>query len=403
MNSIRRRDFLRISAIAGLAALGAACQSAPAPQAANPGPTSAAAKPGGAADWQALWADLVTAAKAEGTFVVATTSGAAYQNYLKEFEAAFPGIEVQYRVFPTFAQFNPKILAERQAGIYSWDLINHTASETLAPGTVGAASGSAGGGGRGGLDPVKAQLFRPDVLGDSNWVDGSFDAGWLDHDKQFGYSHTANKGGDQLWVNTDKVNPDEIKSFPDLLNPKWKGKIELQDPRVSGDSFVFLTALRLNLGSQGDELMRKLLLDQEPVIATDPRNTAERLIKGAISIASGPRTDTLLPFKQQGLTDKLFLLRLPETAFKQVSSGLWLINNAPHPNATKLFLNWACTQEGSAAYVRNLTTNSRRKDVEPGDSATQLDPKANYKTTMITEDSLEAIAQTKQLAKEILS
>jgi ABC-type Fe3+ transport system substrate-binding protein len=250
---------------------------------------------------------------------------------------------------------------------------------------------------------MRPLLFRPDVVGDSNWIDGSFDAGWLDHDKKFGYTHTANKGGDQLWVNTDLVNQGEIKTFADLLDPMWKGKIELQDPRVSGDSFVFLTALRLNLGSQGDELMRKLLVDQQPIIATDPRNTVERLIRGAVAIASGPRTDTLLPFKQQGLTDKLFLLRLPETAFKQVSSGLWFINKAPHPNATKLFVNWACTQEGSSAYVRNLITNSRRTDVDPGDPAPQLDPKATYKTTMITEDSLEAIDQTKKLAMQMLS
>ena len=67
---------------------------------------------------------------------------------------------------------------------------------------------------------MRPLLFRPDVVGDSNWLDGSFDAGWLDHDKQFGYTHTANKGGDQLWVNTDLVNQGDIKTFADLLDPK---------------------------------------------------------------------------------------------------------------------------------------------------------------------------------------
>jgi ABC-type Fe3+ transport system substrate-binding protein len=201
-------------------------------------------------------------------------------------------------------------------------------------------------------------------------------------------------------VNTDLVKDGEINNFEDLLNPKWQGKIELQDPRVSGDSYVFLTSLRLNTGS--DELMRRLLVDQKPLIVSDPRNTIERLIRGAIAIGSGPRTDTLLPFQQQGLTSKLNLLRLPETQFKQVSAGLWLINKAPHPNAAKLWINWILTNEGSTAQVVNLITNSRRRDVAAGDPNTVLTPGRILETTMITEESIEPINQTKQLAAQML-
>jgi ABC-type Fe3+ transport system substrate-binding protein len=396
---ISRRSFLRWTGLAGAAALGAiACTpAAPSDMAAPPAGATPAS---GAENWQAQWNALIVAARAEGTFSVVTTSGAAYKNFLDEFQAVFPGVEPQYNVVPTFAQWNPKILAERQAGVYNWDLVNHAASEVLAPGTVGAASGAAAGGARGGLDPVKPLIFRPDVLNDDSWVDGSFDAGWLDIAKEYGYGFTANVGGDLLWANGDLVSEGEINSFQDLLNPKWQGKIELQDPRVSGWSYTFLTSLRLNQGN--DDMMRQLLVDQKPIIATDPRQTTERLIRGVVAVASGPSAESLLPFKQQGLTDKLRLLRLPEVQFKQVSTGFWYINRAPHPNATKLFVNWTLTREGQQAYVKHVLTNSRRKDVDPGDPNTVLVPGKTYKTRMITEESIDEINRTKAVATEML-
>jgi hypothetical protein len=50
----------------------------------------------------------------------------------------------------------------------------------------------------------------------------------------------------------------------------------------------------------------------------------------------------------------------------------------------------------------NLITNSRRKDVAPGDPTTVLPPGLTFKTTMITEESIDEINHTKQLAAEML-
>jgi iron(III) transport system substrate-binding protein len=369
-----------------------ACQpAAPAAPASAPKPAAGNTTAAAPAGWQADWDKLVAAAKAEGQVVVVTTNGAAFRKYADDFEKAFPGITVQHNAVPTFAQWNPKVLQERAAGVYNWDVVNHVASEVLAPGTIGAS---------GGLDPVRPVFIqRPDIVDDANWVDG-FEGGWLDKNKQMGYTPVANVGGNQLWINTDVVGNDEIKTFEDLLNPKWQGRIELQDPRVSGDSYVFLTSLRLNTGS--DALMRRLLVDQKPIIATDPRNTIERLIRGAIAVASGPRAATLGPFEEQGLTKKLKLLYLPEVQFKQVSGGVWLINKAPHPNAAKLWVNWFASKEGQASYATNLVTNSRRLDAPVGDPNTVLSKGTQFKTTMITEESIEAINRTKEVATEML-
>jgi iron(III) transport system substrate-binding protein len=39
---------------------------------------------------------------------------------------------------------------------------------------------------------------------------------------------------DNIWYNTDRVKPDEVRSYDDLLNPKWKNKIGFLDPRLGG-------------------------------------------------------------------------------------------------------------------------------------------------------------------------
>ena len=42
------------------------------------------------------------------------------------------------------------------------------------------------------------------------------------------------RGGVDINYNTKLVDPKEFKSYRDLLNPKWKGKITAMDPRMRG-------------------------------------------------------------------------------------------------------------------------------------------------------------------------
>ncbi|MBF8265463.1 MAG: Ferric transporter ATP-binding subunit [Dehalococcoidia bacterium] len=44
-------------------------------------------------------------------------------------------------------------------------------------------------------------------------------------------------------VNTNKVKPDEIKSWNDVLNPKWKGQIIMSDPRGTGAGLNLFSTL----------------------------------------------------------------------------------------------------------------------------------------------------------------
>src|SRR5437016_10985981 len=117
MIEVNRRSFLSTSAAAAAAA---AC--APA---ASPAQPSASGGQSTATGWEKQWEDLVAAAKKEGTLVLVTTVGGGYKDAIKEFEGAFPGINVDLTSLQASA-FAPKALQERQSGLYTYDAITTT-------------------------------------------------------------------------------------------------------------------------------------------------------------------------------------------------------------------------------------------------------------------------------------
>ena len=93
------------------------------------------------------------------------------------------------------------------------------------------------------------------------------------------------------------VKEDQVKSFGDLLDPRWKGKLLLPDVRVMGDAFWPMTSARLNLG---DDIIKRLYVDQEPVLSRDSRQVAEFMVRG-LPLALGVNPLLLRQFQSQGL------------------------------------------------------------------------------------------------------
>src|SRR5262245_18349639 len=131
-----RRTFLRLLAVYGGAALAQACASAPTPQSA---PTAAAPAAGtSAANATADWAQVVAAANSEGRVVVNTFPGKGYQNTLELFSGAYAGIAMEQTTLVA-SQLAPPIVQERQAGIFTWDVLQMpttTALQVLKPAGV---------------------------------------------------------------------------------------------------------------------------------------------------------------------------------------------------------------------------------------------------------------------------
>ncbi|MSQ28404.1 MAG: ABC transporter substrate-binding protein [Dehalococcoidia bacterium] len=383
-SSVSRRGFIRTTGLTGAgAALAAACAPAATPAQAP----AAAGVPAAPAAWEAEWERTLTAANKEGRLDLGWIQGpyGSSKPLVDDFAKAFPGITPERTSMTSGSLMVPKIVQEHKAGVYSFDLIHLAydfAKTVLAEGA---------------LQPLRPHIFRPDVLDDKAWKDG-FEGGWLDPEKQYGYAYVFYVVT-LLWVNSDLVKDGEIKTAQDMLDPKWRGKIIMEDPR-SGRTYATGTALRLNLG---DDFLKKLIVDQKPVFSRDTRLITEAMVRGQYAFGTGVVGQALDEFKAQGLGKNIKQLNIPEA--ESISPGFqaWMLKGAPHPNAAKVFLNWFLTREGQTAYNKSTEEPSRRLDVPPVVPGYALVPGRKYVWISSNPDPVMAaeIPKTTKLMMEL--
>ena len=375
---VTRRGLLATAAFAG-AAVAAGCAPAAADRSQAP-----AVQSGGVAMPQTAWDELVAAAKQEGRLSLVTVAGVGYRKWGQAFQDAFPGIEVEQQQFATTALWVPKVLQERQGGLFLADVV-----QSGAPVIFGGLKGP------GALAPLRPLLLnRPDVLSDSNWQDG-FDVGWQDEAKQLGYGYATKII--PLALNTDLVQPGEVTSIDDVLNPKGKGKLIWGDVS-GGGTFGPMHAIRV---LRGEDAVKRLIVDQQPLFSRDARQLAESMIRGQYAIASALTRSVMQEFWDQGLGKNVQLVDLVGAGTIATSDCLWFLDRAPHPNAAKLFVNWALTKEGQTAFARDVQTDSRRTDVTPLNPDDT--PKSGRQYVSVTnEASIPDVDKTRNLLDELV-
>ncbi|MSQ28706.1 MAG: ABC transporter substrate-binding protein [Dehalococcoidia bacterium] len=336
--TVSRRLFVRIG---GLAVVAGAC----APTASGPVQTSGAGSGAAKQGWELEWDRLVAAARQEGKLQVQTPAGAGYREVLEAFNTAYPGVEALQQIFGDSATYVPKVRAERQAGVYSLDAALITPGSALQQLK-----------GEGVYDPLRPMLFRPDVVDDKVW-DGGFDVQWCDVEKKFAFflDRDVNR---TVYINTDLVKPSEFTSVEDLANPKFKGKLLLPDPR-QGAMRLPMSTLWIN-GKK--DLIKKLIIDQEPQIIRDRRQHVEALIRGRFPVSMGLLKAVLNDFKKDGVAKNIVALDFAELDY-QPHYVVLAYNRGPNPNATKLFVNWVLTKEGQTAWAQRVQFNANRIDV----------------------------------------
>jgi iron(III) transport system substrate-binding protein len=362
------RNVGKWAALLGLVAASAvACApaAAPAPGSSQAGSTRPAGQAGGppAAEgpWRAEWERTLAAARQEGKVVVVGPAGDTFRGMLMAFQEAYPEIAVEV-TGSSGRDFSSKILAERRAGQYLWDMYvggADTALQVLYPEGV--------------LDPIRPMLIRPEITDDVNWLNG-FEWAYMDSARQYVRAF-ATFLIYSIHVNRDVVSEAELSKAEDLLNPRFKRRISFNEPRESGTGNSAALALMRVIGADG---LRTLLREQEIAVTRDLRQQIEWLVRGQYPIALGVNPTRMDEFRREGLG----LNVRPITSVYEVAVGTGgcacAINRAPHPNAAKLYLDWFLSKQGQTIWNRSSGQNSLRTDVEPGDPSMKLTPGAEY-------------------------
>lgn len=300
MPALSRRDLLKASAALPLLYAAPVCAAAPPPQAITP--------------------DLIAAATKEGTVVWYTSADLQLAQLVGQtFERKFPGITARVeraggeRIFTRVGQ-------EYSSGIHAADAVSTgDAAQFLAWKRLG----------------YLASYVPEDV---AKYIPS-------EHRDAGGFYATVRSSLCVIAYNTDMVKQDDApKSFADLLDPKWQGKIVKAHPSYSGTIMTSTYQMVRELGwSYLEKLARQNVLQVQS--ATD---TPKKIVLGERAVMADGNESNVLLLKESGKPIEVVYATEGTPSIVQPSA---IFAAAPHPNAARLFQNYLFSVEGQRLFV----------------------------------------------------
>jgi iron(III) transport system substrate-binding protein len=293
------------------------------------------------------WAAIVEAAKKEGKVVVAGSPDPVMRNeVIPKFTGRY-GIPVEF-IAGRSSEITARVKTERAAGIYSVDIFL-AGPDTTATVLHGEKL----------IEPIKPLLVMPEVADGAKWKRGRI---WFADPEERFVVRAFNSVATMLFINTDQVKPEEMRTAKDLLNPKWRGKISAEDPTAIGSGSNAAARFYHDLG---EDFVRKLYIEQKTVRTRERRQMTDWLARGTQPICLNCREDDVRPLVKEGfkILEIFELTDIPPS----INGSPWMLtmaNRTPNPKAAQLFANWMLAKEGLEIYARGYGSATLRTDID---------------------------------------
>ena len=297
---MRRRTYSRRHIVKGASAVAVALYATPLRAAAPPA--------------TAVTPDLVAAARKEGKVVWYTSAEVQVaERIAKSFEAAYSGIAIRVERTGAERQFQ-RIAQERASRVYAVDVVNSSDAahfvawkrdDVLAP-----------------YVPEDVAKFYP-----------------AEHKDPDGLFATFRLYLSVIGYNTNLVKAEDApKSFADLLDPKWKGKIVKAHPGYSGGIMTATFQMARDLGWDYFEKLAQQNVMQVQSAADPPR----KLARGERAVMADGADQQIFLLKDAGQPVEIVY---PAEGAPLVVGPNGIFKSAPNPNAARLLQSWLLSVE----------------------------------------------------------
>jgi iron(III) transport system substrate-binding protein len=310
---MKRARFSRRQIIKGSAALGLTVFATPLRAAAPP------AEP--------VTPGLIEAAKKEGKVVWYTSIDlSASERIAKSFEAKYPGIPVRVERNGAERLFQ-RIGQEYSSRIFAVDVVNTSDAAHVIPWKR-----------NDWLAPYVPEDVAKHFPGEHKDPDGTF--------------ASARVTLSPIAYNTNLVKREEApKSFADLLDPKWAGKIVKAHPGYSGTILTATYQIARDIGwSFFEKLAQQRIMQVQS--ATDP---PKKLALGERAIMADGGEYVVLQMKEKG--DPLEIV-YPAEGTPLIVGPNAIFKNAPNPNAARLLQSYMFSPEGQQVMIDSAGMHS---------------------------------------------
>ncbi len=154
------------------------------------------------------------------------------------------------------------------------------------------------------------------------------------------------------WVSTDEAP----KSYQDLLNPKWRGKMNF-----GSDEYAWYSVMLDGMGkAKGMDFMRALARQQLHIPGGSSIMRLQLMLAGESALAIAARGRRVTEYKERGAPVDYRLL----DPYPGEPNGLALMRRAAHPHASILFIDWMLSEEGQTVLAQQVPRITLRKGVK---------------------------------------